>query len=418
MLPLRLVSFTAVACLLAAPSHATWTESGNVTIRIFDGGLEFVEADQIGLGADVYDVFVGTISESGTLSVSNQGGAPRTDLGRWTITNGQGNVGAVFGEADFFRVGSGTDADDSPGVLEFVGSDILGDVQVRNGSCNVRPGSSIENVEVFPFGALTVEGSSVDRLTTREGSQTILNGGASAVSTGTSNWWGVMHIDESFVSVGALSVANGGDVEIGFTSLGGSELTVSGNLEVSGADLGTFLTTVSTGSIDMRGIDSSLDVSGGTWTNAGYVDFHPSSTVGPVTIDVHGGAIFHAGDLRVSGHAAYQHLQVRGAGTELDAEDLVIGQYQGTGGPTSFTGNVTVSDGATVVVRGALVLDSQAVLNIESGATVYAAEVLDGGTINENSGQLVVPEPEAGEGAMAALAGVAAIARRGRARRS
>jgi hypothetical protein len=407
-----------VVCLLAAPAaHATWTEAGNVTIRIVGelGGLDLVEASQIGLVADVFVVFVGSASEVGTLTVSQQTDEVRTDLGGWTIVNGQGNVGGVFGDG-VFRVGSGTSETATPGVLEFVSSDVTGGVDVRNGNCNVRGGSSIGNVDVFPFGRLdVVEASAVDRLTTHDGSLTLVQD-SFATSTSLSSWSGDMRIDDSIVSVDALRVFNGGDVEIGLASFGGAELTMTGNLEVRDAELAIARTEVSTGSIDMRGIASSLDVANGTWTNADYVDFHPSGTVGPVTIDVHGGAIFHANDLRVSGHAAYQHLQVRGDGTELDANDFVIGEYQGGGGPTGFTGNVTVSDGAIVVVHGTLIIGSQAVLNIESGATVYAMDVDDDGTVVENGGQLIVPEPEAAEEAMVACAGIAAIARRSRAR--
>jgi len=68
-----------------------------------------------------------------------------------------------------------------------------------------------------------------------------------------------------------------------------------------------------------------------------------------------------------------------------------------------------------VIVHGELLVRSQGVLTIESGATVYAASVAGAGTIAENGGTIIVPEPGA------TLRGVAALAAcmwRARGRRS
>jgi hypothetical protein len=54
-------------------------------------------------------------------------------------------------------------------------------------------------------------------------------------------------------------------------------------------------------------------------------------------------------------------------------------------------------------VHGTLVIGPLAVLNLDAGGTVYAGATEIHGTVNENGGTLVVPEPGATLGGVAAL---------------
>jgi hypothetical protein len=112
-----------------------------------------------------------------------------------------------------------------------------------------------------------------------------------------------------------------------------------------------------------------------------------------------------------------EHLVVTGDGTLLELDqDLHLGEYFFLGNPTSYPGTLTVGDGATIIVHGTFQIGAEAVVNLEAGGTIYAAALDDqGGTINQNGGTLVVPEPDAN--ALALVAAGIVAARRSRQRR-
>ena len=75
---------------------------------------------------------------------------------------------------------------------------------------------------------------------------------------------------------------------------------------------------------------------------------------------------------------------------------------------------MTVADGATLIVHGELAIKPLGVLTLEPGGTVYAGSLANEGTIVENGGQLLLPEPARALADAAACAALAPLARRRR----
>ncbi len=417
---------TLVFCMLAVPAHADWTESGETNISVATSGEPAViAASDIEPDDEIVGVSIGTAgasAEDGIVTVSQQSGVDRYGIGHWTINNGTGNVQATYGAAGGFNVGSGTSETSLDGLLDILSSDITGGrINVRHGTLRVRAASKVAQVEVFPFGTAYIsEFSTIATLKTHAGSFTYIDD--SFVDSGTlaCGWRGTVRANDSRVECGVLNVALEGVAEIGLLSLGTSVLEVTNQLAVTSADLSVQSTDVTTGSLAVNGSPSTVDMNGGTWTNVGALDVVPGNP-DPDVLRIRGGAEFHQQGLaRVAGiDSADEHLVVTGNGTLLELDqDLHLGEYFTLGNPQSYPGTLTIADGATIIVHGTFQIGAQAVVNLEAGGTIHAAALDDqGGTINQNGGELIVPEPSAAASALAAIGVVAALARRGRLRR-
>lgn len=413
-----------VACLFAtlffaATADAIWLGTDPYVIEILLPGDIIHRVDsaaEVQPGDVMNQIFVGNGPTAGEVTVSSEGtgGIPKV-LGLWSINNGIANVEGVVGTGARFRVGSSGSASATPGVLHLKSSDVEGSASVYEGTMTLEA-SKLGGVEVFDDASLFLALSSqIGNLTTKQGAYASIQESI-ASSDLHCDQVGTVFVQDGTLRCGRATVENGGAVEIE-SLLGLSVLDVADALTLRDGSLDVSGTDATTGSIVMAGANTELDIASSDWTNQDGLAFQPSAVVGPVEMRVGGGAHYHDGEsVLVAGHPAYQHLTVTGMGTEFEVDgDLRIGEYVNfQGEPSSFSGNVTVADGATVIVHGQLALQSSAVLNIESGATVYAADVDDDGTINENGGTLVVPEAEGDASILAAITAIAAAAQSAR----
>lgn len=411
------------ALFLSAPAGAHWLGTEPYTIQILLPGdiIHFVDtAAEVQPDDVMYRLYVGDGPTAGSLSVVGEGDfASRKTLGGWNINNGTANVEGVVGTNAGFNVGSSGAPGATAGVLNILGSDIdLGGVDVYQGTLNVYAGSKIQNVEVFDeaFAYVTLF-SQIGNLTTHAGAYAMIQQSI-ASSDLHCDQVGTVLVQDGTLRCGRATIENGGVVEIE-PLLANSVFDVTNALTVRDGSLSVSGTIATTGSIVMGGSTTHLGVAGSNWANAGALDFQPSAVVGPVEMTVGADTQFHNGGLvRVSGHPSYQQLTVTGAGAELEIDgDLRIGEYVSQNQAKTFSGNVTVADGATVIVHGTLVLKPLAVLNLEPGGTVYAEDVDDAGTIHENGGELILPEPADAAATAVATAALGALARRRRIRR-
>lgn len=404
------------AFFAAAPAGASWNGTKPYRIYIVAGGgstQEVEDAADVEVQHVMQQITIGEAGptpDAGELTVVAEGsGLDRKILGTWDINNGTGNVQSVVGTVNVFRIGGGNADFDLPGVLNILNSDIDGGSSIvyKGSTLNVNGGSKIGNVTVHEDASAYVTlFSQIGNLTTQTGAYARLQESVSS-STQFCNQLGTVLIEDSLLRCGNSRIWDDANVEIRPFVTQNSTLEITSELNVNHqASLSVSGTNATTGSIVMEGDDSDFNIGSSRWTNANGLAIQGGS-VGPVEMTVGAGTQYHdGGTARVSGHPAYQHLTVTGDGTEFELEgDLRIGEYLLQGNPNDYSGNVTVADGATVIVHGELALRPLGVLNLEPGGTVYAASLDNDGTINENGGTLVVPEPaSAVVGASAVLA--------------
>lgn len=389
--------------LVASAAHAAWTESGDVEIAISTPGTELVEAEDVEPGDVMAYVEIGGPSTTGEVTVVGEGDitTPK-QLGNWRIEQGTGNIQTVIGVVNGgATIGSSGAPTATAGVLNILNSDLgdLSSFKVYQGTMNLTA-SRVGFVEVFEEGTLYAQlGSRLASLSTREDSFTSITESI-LVSNGTCQLWSTVIFEDSIVRCRRINIDNPGEdsSDVDFRALAGPffELETTEEFEINGGTVDVENAVAETGELLVGSEDSYLGIAASTWTNAGGTQIEAGGTVGPVRVAIGAGTQFHElADLRVIGHPGWQHLTVNGGGTELEVDgDLFVGQYLDfRDRPQDFTGNMTVSNGAVVIVDGTLVVRPQGVLTIESGATVYAASVDDQGTITENGGTLVVPEP-------------------------
>lgn len=413
---------TALFLLAFAPAAgATWIESGDVEIAISSPGTELVEASEVEPGDVMAYVEVGGPSTTGEVTVVGEGdiNTPK-QLGNWRIEQGTGNIQTVIGTlVGGATIGASAAETSTAGVLNILNSD-LGDVssfKVYQGNLNVTA-SRIGFVEVFEDGALYASlGSRLGNLTTQADSYTSIVESIVSSTQRCSLRSTVVVEDSSFrcrdieIATSGASVA---DVDVRAVGVPFVTLEATDLFDVQSGDVAVESAVVTTGELTVGAFETYMAIAASLWTNAGGTAVEPGGSGSPVRLVIGAGTDFHElADVRVAGHSGSQHLTVNGGGTELEVDgDLRVGEYLDfRNRPQTFTGNMTVSNGAVVIVDGTLVVRPQGVLTIESGATVYAAATDIDGTVNENGGTLVLPEPEGALGALAAL-GALVLARR------
>ena len=432
MLPLpslcraSLVLCLATALSIAASAEANWLGTPVYQISLLVDGSVIHPIDgvnEIEPGDVVYAVTIGdphppppTDPLSGEVTVVGEGSAiERAQLGNWYVDYGTGNVQSTYG-IGAFRVGSGTSASSSAGVLHILSSDVEGGgIKVYKGTLTVDAGARVQFVEVYPEASAYVTlGSRVAGLQTQAGAYAMVQDSIVS-SIGGFSQRGTVIVEDSIVHSGFAQVVFGGDVEFHPLLAQVSRLEVDNQLDVNTASLRVISTVVETGSIFVSNDGAELDVASSEWENADSLRIS-SGAVGTTVMRISGGSRFHnGGTVRVSGVGDAAHLLVAGSGTEFEVEgDLRIGEYPIGNNTYPYFGNATVADGATVIVHGELAIRPDGVLNLEPGGTVYAASLANEGTIHQNGGTLVVPEAGLLESTLTASLAIGVCGRRRR----
>lgn len=410
--------------LLPGIARATWIESGDVDIAISTPGTELVEAADVESSDVMAYVYVGGTSTTGEVTVVGEGDiTTRKQLGDWDIRQGTGDIQTVIGEFSArVTIGSSAAPTATAGVLNILNSDLddMSSFAVYQGTLNVI-GSLIGSVEVYEDGAFyTSLGSRLGNLTTQEDSYTSITESIVS-STQRCSLRSTVIVEDSSFRCRHIEIATSGAsvADVDFRAVGAPSVTLEATdlFEVQSGDVAVESAVVTTGELTLGAYGTYMAIAASLWTNAGGTSVDPADPTSPARLVIGAGTDFHElADFRVAGYPGWQHLTVNGAGTELEVDgDLFVGEYLDfRDRPQTFSGNVTVSNGAVVIVDGTLVVRPQGVLTIESGATVYAATVENAGTITENGGTLVVPEPGATLAALAAFAALACRVRGGR----
>lgn len=394
----------------AETAQATWTESGDVDIAIVNpgGGIEYVEADEVEPQDEMALVSVGS-RFPGEFTVVGEGSIPDPKvLGDIYVYEGEGSINTVVGTVGVLRVGDRAGAG-SIGVLTVLNSTLEeGSLRVFNGTANLIGSVIDRGADVLSGSSLHLSlGSRIGSLSTSADTNTSIVGSIVS-STFPCQLWSTVLFEDSILHCREIQIDNPGDdtTTVDIRAVAAAWVTVEADEEfdVNGGIVDVQYANVTTGSLRVASDDAYLGIAASRWTNAGNTVIAPGENN---RIAIGAGSRFHElGFVRVAGLADSEDLTVNGAGTELEIEgDLRIGETVNLqGNPVDFLGNVTVSNGAEVIVHGTLAVRPQGVLTIETGATVYAADVENAGTITENGGTLVVPEPSATIGWIAAIA--------------
>jgi hypothetical protein len=386
----------ALALVVLAPqAHATWTESGDVDIAIVNpgGGIEYVEADEVEEQDDMALVSVGS-GFPGEFTVVGEGSItdPKV-LGDIYVYEGTGDIQTVIGTVGVLRVGDRAGAG-SIGVHTILNSSLEeGNLCVFNGTANLIGSAIDRGADVLSGSSLYLSlGSRIGSLSTSADTYTSIVGSALA-SSFPCQLFSTVLFEDSLLRCREVLIDNPGtdttNVDIRAVGVPFVTVEVAEEFEVNGGTVDVENAIVTTGSLRVASDDAYVGIAASHWTNAGNTVIAPGTG---------------------------NRLAI-GAGTEREVEgDLRIGETLNLQeNPVDILGNVTASSGATVIVHGELLVRSQGVLTIESGATVYATSVVGAGTITENGGVLVVPEPGTTSGGVAALVALARLSRKVRA---
>ena len=390
-------------------------ETGDVDISILTPTIQSVEASAVQPGDIMNEVFVGDglFETTGEVTVVGEGSfLERKQLGEWIIDHGTGNIQSVVGTGHF-RVQT-TAASGMPGGLHILNSDIDGNgILVYQGTLTVDAGSKVTFVEVFDNASAYVTlGSQIGNVQTHDRAYLSLKESI-ATSGFPCGLEGTVLVEDSVFRCGAMSVHPGATVDVRTLNASSSRLDITNHLSVVSGSLDVSNTIATTGTLQVTNTNVHLGIGQTQWTNAGGVRIFVSSTSASAGMTVYGGSHYHdLGTIRVAGEPAVSHLRVTEANTEFEVDgDLRIGEYTVVNQDLTYSGNVTVADGATVTVHGTLAIRPLGVLNLEPGGTVYAESIENDGTINENGGTLVLPEPASALTGAAACAALLSVAR-------
>lgn len=427
----------AAALTLEAGGAAAESFTGvDATIRVLRDASFVTLAPGVGGDFDVRaddEITAIVVGDSGTTEsqvpgqltleqVSGAGGAPR-DLGSVDVDVGEMAVNAsqVAGSATVGVTTDTTFTDPSAGELTLSGSTWDGAVSVLNGRADVLE-SALDSLSIQSLGTASVLGSSLGGLLVEAGgtiavlnstigpSNTALNGDAVLAGVALGGATGT-------VRSGDVVLRTSGVVLDGVTAPLPGAWTVSGEFLVDGATAATGLDVegdVQAGSTRVAGLQAtavSIHGADSQWTSAGGTRVSSPLAGAVGTLEVREGADWlEAQDFRLH----HFLVSVHGAGSRLRVEgDLHVGQrLQANGTPVDGPGTLTVASGATVQVLGTLVVHDEGIVNLEPGGTIEAAAIDPSGTVNENGGALVVPEPGAAPGTLVAIAAAAARRRR------
>jgi hypothetical protein len=405
ILMLLLRSILLLVTLLAAqPAVANWFESGFVNIV---ANLSPAEAEDIDPGDVIDSVVIGSEAESGELTVVSEGDVTtRQSLGQWTVRNGQGNIQSTFGTGGPLTVATGNYLNPTSPELEVLNSDIVGNCGVgREGTLRLIA-SVIDDLQVGEAGSAYLSmGSRAEIVSSESGTGTgkYLQLDASSIVGRALQYCRLFDVTllarDSLFACAYVDLSNGTDAQFRPEQTPYSEIRIQQALRITASDIDVQGGIASTGRLELTGSllePTSLAIAATRWVNEGDLTVGRSD-LGPAELVLSGGTRFLQRGTATIATAGSDGLAVSGAGTELEIEeDLIVG-------PFSLPGTLTVGSGAEVIVHGTFTLGPQAVLNLNAGGTIYAAAAEIEGTVNENGGTLVVPEPGAAASGMVVL---------------
>lgn len=400
---LSLLLFVALLAPVRAGAQAVWTDTGEVAISVqpIQGGFVMKSAEDV-LPSDV--VVVIEIGDSGTSIIPpSNGSVSIRDEGTEQSPRTLGDVILFAGRFDLensFVTGifnSGTPlGTNGVSVLAVVDSEIRNDgrdslvLQVGRSSTIECQGSYLEDLRMRNSGVAQLDGCDIGTLDTEASTVVSATGGTferkSHDLTGTVTLNGV---------TGQGSATDVFDGEVAFHGVVWTD-TSGFDAETIAAPL-TFTvreSTITTRNADFlgqmgRAVDALL-ADGTIWTDTGGVRI---GTSGPFGLQS-GARLQIAGDLDVSrdGTAVTVSSDV-GGGARLDVGGNAVLQTAAV---------VNVEDGGVVDVDGTLTISAGATVNL-NGGLLRVSNLVNQGTLAENGGALVVPEPGAlGSAALAA----------------
>ena len=405
-----------LAVALAADTRAaSWSESGNVDIRVIEAGGPSTpvgkDASNV-LDTDTVDsIDVGksgllASQQTGTLTISGAGevGSPR-DLGDVEVKVGLLELNDAIVGSKFLRVGiviSSQFTDPSQGTLSVTLSDVSNAVTIRNGFLTCQA-SRMANITVDNASHAQIAGCVIEAFSSAGASESFISG--STLNVGLPNFRGNMTVSTSTITSINGTVVDG---TIGIGGLpGGTDWDASGTITVGQNLLPTVMTvsgsTIESGTAHVRDGPTDLVLGGAaSWRAIDLFQFQGAA----VTADVRDASrIESLGDLWI-GLSDVTVRSSAGDDSHIDVDgNLELGRF--SAGSVTF-GTLTIEDGGYVDVGGTLTIHPQATLNL-NGGTLRVGTLDNQGTLNENGGTLIVPEP--GAPGIAALLVLGVLAR-------
>ena len=364
-------------------SDGSASVSDALTIGASDGGSGTVSLSGTGAAASLGSL---TVGNSGTASLSLDGGAELDTSSDVTIGASGGSKGTVS-VSDV-----GTLLNDG-GTLT-IGEAGAGELDINQGSVDVFNGVVTLGVSASSSGSLSLGQSSLNL------SGSLLIGGAGS---------------------GAMEVAAGGKLNAADITLG-AITNGSGNLQIDGSGASAQSSNMTVG---LNGTGQ-LEVSAkGTLATTGQAVLGVGAL--PVTqqqANVLGGGLWTVGTLLDIGEAANAILSIASGG-KVSAGSVVLGDLASASGTVTadgtlgsalsslLTGNLTVGNNGTgdvaltnhasLNVGGTLAIGGHGTLAIASGATVQAnsAIISGGGSIALSGGEMIVSGSVSGAGTLA-----------------
>ena len=410
--------------MAAAAQPGAWTESGDVQILVYanGGGSRFGrEADEV-LETDLIDEILigdsGLIGNQhpGTLSIAGVGSAETSrELGDVEIDVGLLEINGSFVDAD---IGIGVTTfgpfhEPSAGSMTFTLSQMTGDMYVGNGTLGATF-CTLDDVTVNDLGHAIIDNCTIDHISGdgvsgTDGSEIEIT--QSHVTAGLPNYRGDVFISNSTLD-SVMGTILDGTIQIG--SFGEPvDWNASNTITVGSGTYSTDLVvTEST-------IDSAISILRGSgptavrlhgaaiWRAATRFQLQSPTT----TLDVRGGSRVESADALWIGSALVEVGSTVAADSRIEvAGNLDLGRSSDT--TFSAGGTLTIEDGGVVDVDGTLHIYAPAVLNLEPGGVLRVGALIEDGTLNENGGTLIVPEPGISLLSLAAVGVLAHVARR------
>jgi hypothetical protein len=409
-----------IALALAEPAESqpgAWSESGYVHILVYPngggsrGGREASEVLETDLIDEILIGNNGLVGNQvpGSLSISGVGSAetPRTlgdvevDVGDLTI-----NGSIVDGEISLGVTTFSQFHDPSAGNLAITLSEMAGELVVGNGTLGASF-CTLANVTVRDLGHAFIDNCVVDHIGCTGGAELEIT--HSNVTAGLPSYRGDVFIANSTLTSVQGQITDG-TIQIGEfgqpVSWDASQTITVGQGGGLETDLTLVQADVESAIAVFQGFSTSVVMTGASvWRTAQRFQVGGSAT----TAEVRGGSRLASDDqLWLSGTLT--------VGSTVDADsyvevggDLDIGRTSVSS--ANAGGTLTIEDGGVVEVDGTLFIRALGVVNLEPGGVLRVGALANDGTLNENGGTLVVPEPDGLALALAA-AGALALGRR------
>jgi hypothetical protein len=256
-----------------------------------------------------------------------------------------------------------------------------------------------------------------------------------------------------YISGDGVSGTDGSEIDITNSHVTAGLPNYRGDVFISNSSLESVMGTIVDGTIQIGSsgepvvwdASNTITVGGGTYpTDLGVTDSSIDSAIsilrgsGATSVRLQGASVWRAAT-RFQIQSAMTTLHVRSGSRVESVDALWIGAALVEVGSTvaassridvggnldlgrftevnfSSGGTLTIEDGGVVDVDGTLHIHSPAVLNLEPGGVLRVGALVNDGTLNENGGTLIVPEPGAAMLGGSVLLALAVLCR-GRTRR-